>query len=288
MISPGRMRRVDALLGRMLCWALTLHRRVSETLRSVGPPPVRRILFIKLIEQGATVLAYDAVRAATERVGRDHVFFCVFADNRDILDLMDVIPQDNVLTIRSDTVPHLLADSLSVIRRARAAGIDTTIDMEFFARGSAILGYPIGAARRVGLHGFAEGAPYRGDLMTHRLIHNPFLHVARAYRLLVDALDVIRATCRSKYRASAAAGATDVRTVRRRAPGSGRSSRRSPARGPTPCGRTAGRSCCSIRTGDLPPPGSGRRIASWSWDAGFLARPDVTVLVTGSKPNALP
>ncbi len=190
MIAPGRMRRIDALLGRLLCGALTLHRRVSERLRGAGsPPPVRRILFIKLIEQGATVLAYDAVRAAIERVGRDHVFFCVFTENRAILDVMDVIPHDNVLTIRNDSVPHLLTDSVAAIRRARRAGIDTTIDMEFFARGSAILAYLTGAARRVGLHGFGEGAPYRGDLMTHRLIHNAFLHVALAYRLLVDALD---------------------------------------------------------------------------------------------------
>ncbi len=184
------MRRLDALPGRVLCWALTWHRRIADNLRRAGsPPPVRRILFVKLIEQGATVLAYDAIRAAVERVGRDQVFFCVFAGNREILDVMDLIPRENVLTIRSDTVAHLLADSLAVIRRARAAGIDTTIDMEFFARGSAVLGYLTGAARRVGLHGFGEGAPYRGDLMTHRLTHSPFLHVARGYRLLVDALD---------------------------------------------------------------------------------------------------
>jgi ADP-heptose:LPS heptosyltransferase len=190
MMSAGRMRRLDALLGHFLCWCLTLHRRVSERVAGAQPPPpVSRILLIKLIEQGATVLAYDAVRAAIDRVGRDNVFFCVFVENRGILDIMELIPPDNVFTIRSDTVTHMLADALVVIRRARTIGIDTAIDMEFFARGSAILSYLTGAARRVGLHRFTEGAPYRGDLMTHRLIQNPFLHVARAYRLLVDAID---------------------------------------------------------------------------------------------------
>jgi ADP-heptose:LPS heptosyltransferase len=190
MVSADRIRRIDALFGQFLCWGLTLHRRISDRLMGAHPlPAVRRILFIKLVEQGATVLAYDAVRAAIERVGRDDVFFCVFVENREILDIMDAIPRENVFTIRSDTVAHMLADVLALIRRARATGIDTVIDMELFARGSAILAYLTGAARRVGLHRFTEGAPYRGDLMTHRLIHNPFLHVARAYRLLVDAID---------------------------------------------------------------------------------------------------
>jgi ADP-heptose:LPS heptosyltransferase len=190
MISVDRMRRFDALLGRLVCWLLTLHRRVLERFTGAHPsPPVRRILLIKLVEQGATVLAHDAIHAAIERVGRNNVFLCVFVENRGIVDVMDLIPPANVLTIRGDTVAHVLADALGVIRRARAAGIDTAIDMEFFARASAILGYLSGASRRVGMHGFTEGAPYRGDLMTHRVIFNPFLHVARVYRLLVDAVD---------------------------------------------------------------------------------------------------
>jgi len=61
--------------------------------------------------------------------------------------------------------------------------------MEFLSRASAILAYLSGARRRVGLHRFREEGPYRGDLMTHRLAHNPFLHTANAYSLLVDALE---------------------------------------------------------------------------------------------------
>jgi ADP-heptose:LPS heptosyltransferase len=63
------------------------------------------------------------------------------------------------------------------------------VDMEFFARASAILSYLTGAARRVGLHRFTSEAPYRGDLMTHRVHYNPYLHTAKAYHLLVAALD---------------------------------------------------------------------------------------------------
>lgn len=184
------MRRVDALLGRVLCWLLTVHRHLREAFErrpAAGSP--QKILFIKLIEQGATVLAHDALRAAIERVGRERVFFCVFAENRGIVDVLDLIPPENVFAIRNAGIAECAIDTLRAVRAIRDVRIDTAIDMEFFARTPAILAYLSGAVRRVGLHRFTEEGPYRGDLMTHRVIHNPFLHVAQAYRLLVDALD---------------------------------------------------------------------------------------------------
>jgi ADP-heptose:LPS heptosyltransferase len=185
------IRALDALVGSALCGLLTLHRRLVENAadRQASRAPSRRILFLKLIEQGATVLAHDAVRRATARVGRGNVFFCVFAENREIVDVMDLVPAENVFVIRSAPLGVFAADALQAIRAVRSAGIDTVIDMEFFSRAPALLAYLMGARRRVGLHRFNEEAPYRGDLMTHRVMYNPYLHTARAYRLLVDALD---------------------------------------------------------------------------------------------------
>jgi ADP-heptose:LPS heptosyltransferase len=60
--------------------------------------------------------------------------------------------------------------------------------MEFFARAPAVLAFLTGARRRVGLHRFTSEGPYRGDLMTHRVAHNPYLHTAVAYYLLVETL----------------------------------------------------------------------------------------------------
>jgi ADP-heptose:LPS heptosyltransferase len=185
------IRVLDSLVGSALCALLTLHRRLTESAadRQAARQPSRRILFLKLIEQGATVLAHDAVQRAAARVGRDNLFFCVFAENRDIVDVMDLVPAENVFVIRSAPLNVFAADALQAIRAVRRAAIDTVVDMEFFARAPALLAYLMGARRRVGLHRFNEEAPYRGDLMTHRVMYNPYLHTARAYRLLVDALD---------------------------------------------------------------------------------------------------
>jgi ADP-heptose:LPS heptosyltransferase len=177
---------IDRWLGRPLCWLLTATRRFRR--EPTFPYPPRRVLFLKLVEQGATVLAYGAVRRAVELVGRDNVCFCVFEENRPILDAMEWVPAQNVLSIRGESFGVFLADTLRAIGRCRRLGIDAVIDMEHFARASAILAYLTGAPIRVGLHRYTMEAPYRGDLMTHRLLYNPYLHTARYYDLLVQAM----------------------------------------------------------------------------------------------------
>jgi len=81
-------------------------------------------------------------------------------------------------------------DVFIFLKKSRMKGIDSTIDMEFFSRASAILGYLSGARNRVGLHRFNSEQPYRGDLLTHRVQYNPYLHTAKAYMLLIGALEV--------------------------------------------------------------------------------------------------
>lgn len=188
------IRRIDALVGRVVCSSLTAHRRAAD--RALGRDglvtaarPIRRILFLKLIEQGATVLAAPAIDRAIERVGAENVFFCVFKENRAILDLLERIPRQNVIEVRHDSFGVFLADVARAIRRIRGEGVDTVIDMEFLARAPAILAYLTGAERRVGMDRFTAEGPYRGDLMTHRVQFNPYQHTALAYLRLVEALD---------------------------------------------------------------------------------------------------
>jgi ADP-heptose:LPS heptosyltransferase len=194
-MHPATVRRLDAWLGRPLCFALTLARRAGSLLRrtrrgaSEPPPPPRKILILKLIEQGATVLAYRAIERAVQVVGRENVYFLVFERNRAILDLLDLIPPENVLAVRDEGLVRFARDVLAALWRVRRTGIDATIDMEFFARASAVLTFLSGARRRVGLHRFTAEGPYRGDLFTHRVQYNPYLHTAAAYYLLVEALE---------------------------------------------------------------------------------------------------
>lgn len=189
-MDVATMRRADRWLGVPACAALTLYRRLADRLRP--PPldrPVRRILFVKLAEQGATVLAYGALRRAVEMVGRENVYFLVFQENRFILDVMEIIPPENVIAMRTDSMRRAVTEALRAIRRLRQLRLDAAIDMEFFARSSAALSYLSGARCRVGFHAFAGEASYRGDLMTHRLSFNSHLHASLTFRVLVEALE---------------------------------------------------------------------------------------------------
>jgi ADP-heptose:LPS heptosyltransferase len=182
-LGTRTIRFLDYWIGVPLCLILTACRRLVAD----RPGPPRKILFLKFIEQGATILAQDAMSRAAASVGRDNLFFCVFQSNRAILDLLGAVPPANIFAIRDRRIDLCLIDFVRALIAIRTSGIDTVIDMEFFSRASAIFSFLSGATTRVGLHRFTGELPYRGDLMTHRVQYNPHLHVSLQYAVLVKA-----------------------------------------------------------------------------------------------------
>lgn len=182
------MRNLDRWVGSTMSAVLTVFRKTADIFRSKPSGPPKRILVVKLVEQGATVIAEPALRRATDMVGRENVFMVVFTENRFILDVLDVIPSENVITIRSTSLVACAVDTMRAIWRMRREGIDTAVDFEFFSRFSGALTYLSGAKRRIGFHSFAGEAGYRGDLMTHRVAYNLTLHASETYRVLIEAV----------------------------------------------------------------------------------------------------
>ncbi len=181
---------LDRHIGRSLTLLLTLHRRLRDALapKAAGHEGPKKILFIKLIEQGSTVLAYPALKEAERRAGRENLFFLVLGENKAILEILDVIPPGNIFVVDSSSTLLFIMTSLKAVREIRRRRIGAVIDMEFFARASAILAYLTGAPIRVGLHLFYAEGPFRGDLFTHRMVYNPYLPVRTYFLSLVMAL----------------------------------------------------------------------------------------------------
>ena len=124
------MRLIDRWLGVPTCAVLTLARRIGDLLRGrhreAEPGP---ILFIKLAEQGSTVLAASAIQAAVSRVGREKVLFLCFEENRFILDAMDLVPPENVITIRADGLVGTVFRAARTLLDLRRRRIDAAIDL---------------------------------------------------------------------------------------------------------------------------------------------------------------
>ena len=188
MIAIPKLQTIDRVVGVPLCFLMTLARRLFTRRLPPGPVPVRNLLFVKLAEQGSTVLAIAAISKAVQMVGRENVYFIVFEENRFILDLLELVPEKNVITLNSQSLTGLAATTLRAMRQMWRLKLDAAIDMEFFARGSAVITFLSGARARVGFHTWYASGPYRGDLMTHRLLYNPHLHTTSMFQVLVESL----------------------------------------------------------------------------------------------------
>ncbi len=186
------MRSIDRWAGKPLCFVLTVFHKVFNLFSRPKPTSkIESILFIKLAEQGATVLADGAIRKAIQITGKTNVYFLVFKQNRFILDVMNLIPAENVITIDEKKLFSIFVDTAKALRRIRKLRISAAINFEFFARSAAILTYLGGSKIRAGLHSFTDESPYIGDLMTHRLVYNPHLHTSQMLETMVDAIKLL-------------------------------------------------------------------------------------------------
>src|SRR5438477_10436691 len=158
------LQHTDRWIGAPLCAILTLLRKIFESAGPQGPRQVQRILFVKFAEQGSTVLAYCAIRRAVEMVGRENVYFVVFEDNRFILDVMEIIPEENVITIPTNSPFGLALGALRAVLRIRKIGIDGVVVMEFMTCFYAMFAYKTCDNSRVGFHIFFGYGPYCCDI----------------------------------------------------------------------------------------------------------------------------
>ena len=185
------MRAIDYWVGIPLVFLLTLVSRVQRFI-SLATSPVgrpRNILFIQLAEMGTMVVAYPALRKARELHPDATLHFLCFTQIRSSVEMLEIIPSENIITVDSRSGLSLARDTLRFLWRARRCRIDTVINLEAFVRYSSMLSYLSGACRRVGFHRFNQEGLYAGDLLTHKVLHNAHIHAAHTFLDLVHALD---------------------------------------------------------------------------------------------------
>jgi ADP-heptose:LPS heptosyltransferase len=185
--SVDRQRWLDRVLGPPVCWLLTLWQRLEVRSRPVRD--VRCILVIALSEMGALVLARPMFERLRERYPGARVSVLSFERNLEALDLLDVVPRDRMLGLRSGSLGAFLVDSIRAIRRVRALSPDVVLDLELFARASAILSALSGAPIRVGFHRHSQEGLYRGDFLNRPVLYNPYQHISDQFVTLAEAIE---------------------------------------------------------------------------------------------------
>ena len=187
------MRAIDYWIGIPLVFLLTVIDRLRR-LAGLAPAPAgrpRNILFIQLAEMGTMVVAYPSLTLARELYPDATLHFLCFTEVRPSVEMLEIVPAGNIITIDADSGLSLVRDTLRFLWGARRRRIDTVINMEAFVRYSNLLSYLSGARRRVGFHRFNVEGLYCGDLLTHKVLYNAHIHAAHTFLDLVHALGAV-------------------------------------------------------------------------------------------------
>ena len=178
-------RKVDRYVGVFLCRLLSI---IPFRERAVKDKP-GKILVILLSEMGSLVLAYPMFQTLRKKYPDAAIHALVFKQNREILDIMDVIPKGNIHTLDNQSVSTFGRDALSVLKTIRSLRFDAVMDCELFARVSSVLSRLSGAPLRAGFHPYTQEGLYRGSFINRPVLYNPYRHISTQFVTLAEALD---------------------------------------------------------------------------------------------------
>ena len=179
-------RLIDRTVGTIICFIFSIFYSFFQ--KKPSPDETKRILIIILSEMGALVLGYPMFQRLKEKFPEASLHIMLLEKNREVVELLGVIPAENIITINDKSMPVFVKSSLGALSKMRKLKIDTVIDCELFSRISSILSFLSGAATRVGFHPHTQEGLYRGNFMNRPVLYNPYHHISRQFLTLVEAI----------------------------------------------------------------------------------------------------
>ena len=184
-------RAVDKYAGVPLCALFTAWdwciRKLGLRRKSATEP--KRILVILLSEMGSLVLAEPMFQRIKARYPGAELHVMLFAKNREVLDLLNVVPKQNVIALNDSNLKDFAADMWEALQKMRTLRFDVVIDCELFARVSSLIAYMSGAPVLVGFEPHTQEGLYRGGYLTNPVMYNPYRHLSYQLLTMVDAID---------------------------------------------------------------------------------------------------
>lgn len=186
-MSIDFQRRVDRLVGTFICRVLSLFSsRRRDASINISP---QRILVILLSEMGSLVLARPMFDHIKKKYPEASIYVLLFEQNKEVLEILGVVPQNNLLTVNNTSMKQFVRDSVHVLMKMRQIRIDTVLDCELFSRISSIYSFLSGAKMRAGFHPHTQEGLFRGDFINRPVLYNPYQHISHQFITLVEALE---------------------------------------------------------------------------------------------------
>jgi len=184
------LRRIDYFIGIPACFLLSVFETLNKAIfnKKNGEQPPKKIIILEFSEMGSIILACSAIEKIKQLYPGTTLYFWTFQDKSEVFDLLNIIPKNNLIFMRNKNIFTICIDAVRNLHRIRKEKIDTAIDLELFARFSAILAYLSGAKNRVGFYRFSSEGLYRGNLHSHKVSYSPYLHISRNFLSLVYSL----------------------------------------------------------------------------------------------------
>jgi lipopolysaccharide heptosyltransferase II len=186
-MKVNTQRLIDRYIGTIICRIFSLYYRFFK--KESKSVEIKKILIILLSEMGALVLAYPMFQRLKEKFPDAALHVILFEKNREVVELLGIIPSENILTINDKSMPAFIKDTAGALSSMRKIKFDTVIDCELFSRISSILAFLSGSAVRVGFHPHSQEGLYRGSFVNRPVLYNPYHHISRQFLTLVEAID---------------------------------------------------------------------------------------------------
>jgi ADP-heptose:LPS heptosyltransferase len=178
-------RKIDLYAGTLICRILSFFSGRKEVY--VHQP--KNILIILLSEMGSLVLARPMFDRIKSKYPDAKIYGLLFEQNRIMLELIDAVPGENILTVSNKSFGKMMLTSIRAFMQMRRIKIDTVIDCELFSRISSIFSFFSGAKIRVGFHPHKQEGLYRGDFINRPVLYNPYHHISQQFVTLAEAID---------------------------------------------------------------------------------------------------
>jgi ADP-heptose:LPS heptosyltransferase len=186
-MNINTQRKIDRFFGKPICRFLSLISSEGKSALPAGKPA--KILVILLSEMGSLVLARPMFDRLREKYPECQLYALCFERNREFLEILNLVPSENILTVRGESIPGLAIDTLRLVSRLRKDKIDVVLDCELFSRISSIYAFLSRAGIRVGFHPYTQEGLYRGSFINRPVLYNPYLHISKQFINLMEAID---------------------------------------------------------------------------------------------------